>query len=814
MKNQNKSSTHRELNWLKRLHKLKPGAKQAKSMLMLATVVMPFMLNVYGGASVAKAAITEAGTTDYCIAGSDNNSSSASSSSSGESGITVKIDGIDSDLSPKDAAKAIAKAVGEALDVDPAIIYGQLVQECGQNFDSQEATGGDHNLSGIKYASWMSSVASTGGAVGDGSRTGVYAKFNDWNGYASVYASLLKNGYPQTVGAKDATTFVHALKNGVNGQYMEADESQYLAGVEAGMQLYYGGPSNSAASAGAASDSDSSSKSGIWHKGDSSYAPDSLDTTWTTGYGSWQDSKDQDQDSSDINYNATKPEEVAKAVYQFLTQEMGFSGAGAAGVLGNMQVESSFNLNASNGTHFGLVQWSQSRLDAANLKGGDASSMTLQNQLNLLKQELNGSYKSVSTKVKSATSAADAAKTWDDEFEVSGGASTSTRQKYAQEWYEKLNGSSISASDVGDTSSTASAGSDSATTSSTDVSAVADAAKQMVGYFKGHYGRTDVASVTTTGKAPTSASDVKSDGGSDCSEFVWLAMSAAGFKVPDSIWNTQSMIDDANGSQTYLTKIDKSDAKAGTIVAEGGSGADGHTVILAENWKGDDTKVYSMGDDQGVVEGTFATYMTASGHTADKSTFAIPTGASNEQKGNANACSSDDNETSSGEWGWPFKKITSIKDAFSNLDGATSEQAFGTSPQRSGNFHDGWDFGSAKYGSGTDILAVHAGTVYKIANGGPRGWYVDVKSDDGYYEIYQEAFSSKSDIKVSEGDKVEVGTVIGKLTESHLHLGITKTEIEKAESSWNKNDGTWLNPVRVISGDGNSTTDDYGKTSP
>ena len=58
-----------------------------------------------------------------------------------------------------------------------------------------------------------------------------------------------------------------------------------------------------------------------------------------------------------------------------------------------------------------------------------------------------------------------------------------------------------------------------------------------------------------------------------------------------------------------------------------------------------------------------------------------------------------------------------------------------------------------------------------------------------------------SDVSVKEGDHVSVGDKIGTLTTNHLHLGISKTEIEKAQSSAFKDDGTWLDPIKVIKGE-------------
>ncbi len=84
-------------------------------------------------------------------------------------------------------------------------------------------------------------------------------------------------------------------------------------------------------------------------------------------------------------------------------------------------------------------------------------------------------------------------------------------------------------------------------------------------------------------------SDVKKDGVTDCSGFVWLVLKLAGYKVPaDMGWYTGSMEKDATGPQTYLKKISLSEARAGDIVivnmnGTSGAGANGHTLILTSD---------------------------------------------------------------------------------------------------------------------------------------------------------------------------------------------------------------------------------------
>lgn len=148
------------------------------------------------------------------------------------------------------------------------------------------------------------------------------------------------------------------------------------------------------------------------------------------------------------------------------------------------------------------------------------------------------------------------------------------------------------------------------------------------------------------------------------------------------------------------------------------------------------------------------------------------------------------------DWGWPFS---------GGYKGYEEGQQFGmTTYDRTGNgdyFHDGFDFGSAKY-PGSNIAAVHAGTVVYAgmapAGFGALGTVVVTKDSSGYYVVYQEFGTSTSNINVSVGQSVSLGQVIATRNTSHLHLGITKKEWLSAQSSAFKDDGTWLNPINII----------------
>lgn len=157
-------------------------------------------------------------------------------------------------------------------------------------------------------------------------------------------------------------------------------------------------------------------------------------------------------------------------------------------------------------------------------------------------------------------------------------------------------------------------------------------------------------------------------------------------------------------------------------------------------------------------------------------------------KWNAGDTSTDTGETSGGGWGWPFPRVG--KGTFS------SEQDFGASATRQGGFHDGLDFGSIDH-PGSEVHAIHGGKVTKKGYMGGLENYV-VISGGGYNVVYQEAFASQSNIKVNVGDVVKTGDVIGYRNTSHLHVGVTKADFMSAVAKSFTNDGTWLDPLKLI----------------
>lgn len=162
-------------------------------------------------------------------------------------------------------------------------------------------------------------------------------------------------------------------------------------------------------------------------------------------------------------------------------------------------------------------------------------------------------------------------------------------------------------------------------------------------------------------------------------------------------------------------------------------------------------------------------------------------------------------ETLTNGWGWPFPSVG---------EGSFSQaQRFGyDGGYRTNSFHDGLDFGSVDH-PGSEVHAIHGGTVVFKGYMGGLGNYVVTHSTDGFNIVYQEAFGSASQIRVNIGDKVKTGDVIGWRNTDHLHVGVTKVDFYDAVKKSFTNDGTWLDPQALIKngGDGSQSEDESKK---
>ena len=151
-----------------------------------------------------------------------------------------------------------------------------------------------------------------------------------------------------------------------------------------------------------------------------------------------------------------------------------------------------------------------------------------------------------------------------------------------------------------------------------------------------------------------------------------------------------------------------------------------------------------------------------------------------------------------GSWGWPFPNVG--EGTFMQV------QKFGyDGGSRTNSFHDGLDFGSVDH-PGSEVHAIHGGTVVEKGWKGGIYYYCVTHSADGFNIVYQEAFSSLSKIRVNVGDKVKTGDIIGWRDTDHLHVGVTKADFGTALAKSFTNDGTWLDPQKLIKDGGDGST--------
>lgn len=151
-----------------------------------------------------------------------------------------------------------------------------------------------------------------------------------------------------------------------------------------------------------------------------------------------------------------------------------------------------------------------------------------------------------------------------------------------------------------------------------------------------------------------------------------------------------------------------------------------------------------------------------------------------------------------GSWGWPFPSVG--EGTFMQV------QRFGyDGGARTNSFHDGLDFGSVDH-PGSEVHAIHGGTVVDKGWKGGIYYYCVTHSADGFNIVYQEAFSSLSKIRVNVGDKVNTGDIIGWRDTDHLHVGVTKADFGTALAKSFTNDGTWLDPQKLIKEGGDGST--------
>lgn len=383
------------------------------------------------------------------------------------------------------------------------------------------------------------------------------------------------------------------------------------------------------------------------------FNPDSVCLTQNTGDTQYSGSVGVGGSMGNWTQDGTQENETAKKVVDML-KGMGWSGPAIAGILGNMAAESGFRIQAVNikadgssdgGT--GLIQWTSERQKALVklAKEMGKSEYDLDVQLKQLELDLKNPDMWTSsytpnfspTYYNSLTDPKEAAVRFYISSFVAGGAytydpdgSSAKRSAAAQEAYSLFNLAEINGDDSkiksllgGDNQSTANVNSATAeninnvmcdeSTEQGDTSSIVSTAQSLNGYFT--YSSSARTNFAKSGdyKKVSKLSDIDKNGNADCSSFVWLVLKLAGYNVPDDCWYTKSMEEDAKGSQKYLKAIDESQAKAGDIVIVNtgdGSGSNGHTAILLEDWHGTDTRVINEGGSQSngsVHESKFST---------------------------------------------------------------------------------------------------------------------------------------------------------------------------------------------------------------
>ncbi|WP_195515579.1 phage tail spike protein [Enterococcus dispar] len=290
----------------------------------------------------------------------------------------------------------------------------------------------------------------------------------------------------------------------------------------------------------------------------------------------------------------TSADKFAWELWVYLLSK-GYSKASIAGILGNVQGEVGEGMNPDTaqvgGPAYGIVQWDGSAYPLVgpatydgrtyvtnlfNAAGITDAISSMNGQAKLLDWCMyNGQWlgrvnpTSVSG-FKTMTDPQAAAYTFEENFERPATAHPE-RQGWAQAWYDKFKDLTV-------------------TQPNNDIVSIA---RSWLGWF--YYVQLHPSSDLGDLKNPNKS------GGTDCSGFVWLVLYKAGYRVPANMqWYTGSMTSDARGSHNWLTEISSSQSRAGDIVIYNqgdGAGNNGHTAILLEPYKGNDTQIIEMGGD-------------------------------------------------------------------------------------------------------------------------------------------------------------------------------------------------------------------------
>lgn len=307
-----------------------------------------------------------------------------------------------------------------------------------------------------------------------------------------------------------------------------------------------------------------------------------------------------DCSSEEVHVIATDKDMIknAKQINHYLKREFPeITPQGVAGMLGNFQQESqmspkSVQSSAPLSGH-GLAQWTGERCTAlmnfAKQKGKSWDDLGL--QIEYLISELKGAEQAGVSALK-ITNVEQATVEWQVKFERAGDPMMGNRLQYANYWYSVIGTNDpISSTIIGNGGEESNVSVKCSSTIS-DNSDIIKIAKGWLGWF--HYDQIH--------PAPDLGSDLKKpnkEGHTDCSGFVWLVLNKCGYKVPGNMqWFTGAMANDARGDHQWFQVVNESETEAGDVIIVNkgsGAGSNGHTGILVEKWKGQETKVIQEG---------------------------------------------------------------------------------------------------------------------------------------------------------------------------------------------------------------------------
>lgn len=301
-------------------------------------------------------------------------------------------------------------------------------------------------------------------------------------------------------------------------------------------------------------------------------------------------------------WNGQYPPEVQTDAEKFAWQawvtllSLGYSQAAAAGILGNINGEAGPSMNPDTdqigGPAYGAIQFDGSEYPIAGVPATSNGRVYVQSLFKV--SGIAGDYREMAPQMrlvdwansngqwigavapttvagfKAITDPSQAAYVFEKNFERPRD-SHPDRQGYAVYWYNKFKDLKIPQAN----------------------SDIVSVAKSLLGYFiyDQVHGEHFIGSVANPDR----------NGRTDCSGYVWLVLAMCGYRVPaNMLWYTGSMRDDARGAHNWLTEIGENEARAGDIViynVGGGAGNAGHTAILLENYRGNDTQIIQMGGD-------------------------------------------------------------------------------------------------------------------------------------------------------------------------------------------------------------------------